>query len=62
MTNSPLPEQELLLPPSSLQQAHGLQVLTEIELMLQKGQAYDALNKLWTSIHIWNYNLEFNKT
>ena len=34
----------------------------DIELTLQKGQAYDTLNKLQTSICIWNYNFEFKKS
>lgn len=36
--------------------ADGLQVLSDIELRLQRGQASDALERLRMSIHIWNYN------
>lgn len=40
---------------------HDIEVLVDIELALRKGQAHDALNKLRTSIRIWNYNFEFKK-
>ena len=64
-TNHLLPEQEPLMLPSSINehtcQALGLQALVDIELTLRKGQAYDALNKLRTSIRVWNYNFEFKK-
>ena len=65
-TLSPLqPEQEILMLPSFLNKqtrpSHDLEVLADVELALRKGQAYDALNKLRTSIRIWNYNFEFKK-
>ena len=56
------PETEvLILPSTSNGQLHGLQKLADIELRLRKGQAYDMLGKLRTSIHIWNYNFEFKQ-
>ena len=56
------PETEvLILPSTSNDQLHGLQKLANIELRLRKGQAYDTLGKLRTSIRIWNYNFEFKQ-
>ena len=57
------PKMEVLILPSSLNehthQVLNLQVLVNVELLLQKGQAYNVLDKLQSSIHIWTLNFEF---
>ena len=57
------PEMEVLTLPSSLnehtRQALNLQAFVNVELLLWKGQAYDALDKLRSSIRIWTLNFEF---
>lgn len=62
-TDSLPPEKEPLMLPSSLnehtRQALDLQALVSIELMLRKGQAYDALVKLRLALRIWNAHYGF---
>jgi hypothetical protein len=57
------PEQEPLMVPSSMnehiRQALDFQALVSIELMLRKGQAYDALVKLRLALRIWNAHYGF---
>ena len=64
-TGSPLPEADVLLLPSVLNchthHSLGLQALADTELRLQKGQAFDALDQLRTSILIWILHFEFKK-
>ncbi|KAF8662785.1 hypothetical protein AX14_007008 [Amanita brunnescens Koide BX004] len=63
--NPPLPEADVLFLPSALNDhmhhSLGLQALVDTELRLRKGQAFDALDKLRMSIHIWNLHFEFKK-
>ena len=57
------PEMEVLMLPSSLNEhmlrALNLQALVNVELILRKGQAHDALDKLRSSIRVWTLNFEF---
>ena len=63
ITNPMPPELEVLMLPSSLNehmcQALNLQALVNVEFMLRKGQVYDALDKLRSSIRVWTLNFEF---
>jgi hypothetical protein len=65
LADSPFPEADVLFLPSALnnhtRHALGLQALADAERGLRKGQASDALDKIRTSILIWNLHFEFKK-